>query len=352
MKAGHVQSVRVRSPTKRSSCALGNQPEPRPVPASAGPTSEATACRTTWTPASTSTITEDGLGPQERRALQGRRTTWWPRTPTPSTGPQAPRRRRGQRSTQLVETGRLRIRRLLRHLLQVREGACCAPTAQVGFSTPSGRIELVPYATFRRLGHRPVARSTTSSWPMPTSGLTDEPEFRKEYPFIMRERHRAPTSSSIPRTASRRPCASSTRCPIVQVSNDQAAEAYGISRGRVGVAGEPREGRCQPEARSSTPRCDRELRGTPSTVGGSPKSDGHAFPQPVRHRGTCNINNLTGVLRDGARRHRLPRSRASSGKHLQGHARKRRAHAGPGGHAAERLPQQLRGGLAAQSYGQ
>ena len=62
--------------------------------------------------------------------------------------------------------------------------ACCAPTGSPGFATPSGRIELVPYATFGAWGiptrwpeHRGVAS-------VPTRWLARARSSSKEYPFI------------------------------------------------------------------------------------------------------------------------------------------------------------------------
>ena len=55
------------------------------------------------------------------------------------------------------------------------------PDGQPGFSTPSGRIELVPYATFGAWGIPPLAEHVTAL--STKRHLTDE-EYRKEYPFI------------------------------------------------------------------------------------------------------------------------------------------------------------------------
>ena len=108
-----------------------------------------------------------------------------------------------------------------------------------GFSTPSGRIELVPYATFGAWGIPPLAEHVTSL--STKRHMTDE-EYRKEYPFICINGSRSYEffHSENRQQATMREFHPN---PIVKI-NPEVAKEYGINEGEW-VWIENTEGRCK-----------------------------------------------------------------------------------------------------------
>ena len=116
------------------------------------------------------------------------------------------------------------------------------PDGQVGFSTPSGRIELVPYATFGAWGIDPWPKHHES---IHTYKWLHEPEFRKEYPFICVNGSRS-YEFFHSENRQQKTMREFHPYPIVKI-NDQVAEAYGINEGEW-VWLENTEGRCRQKA--------------------------------------------------------------------------------------------------------
>ena len=110
---------------------------------------------------------------------------------------------------------------------------------QPGFATPTGRIELVPYATFGAWGIPPLAEHveslTAKRW------LTD-PQFKKEYPFICINGSR---SYEFFHSENRQQATMREfhPMPLVKVS-PQTAEEYGLAEGEW-IWIENTEGRCR-----------------------------------------------------------------------------------------------------------
>ncbi len=113
------------------------------------------------------------------------------------------------------------------------------PDGQPGFSTPSGRIELVPYATFGAWGIPPLAEHVTAL--STKRHLTDE-EYRKEYPFICINGSR---SYEFFHSENRQQATMREfhPWPLVKIS-PQTAEEYGINEGEW-IWIENTEGRCK-----------------------------------------------------------------------------------------------------------
>ena len=145
--------------------ALGQQDEPRPVPE---------ALAHVGSPAAglpghrlQHLRPRDGQELQERRPLQGGHGG--DRGRPHRVLEEAPRRRRLQLRRAGAE-GRLRIRRLLRHLLQVREGALCAPTDR--WDSPRRRAASSWCPTPRSAPGASTRGPSTTSPSIPTSGCT------------------------------------------------------------------------------------------------------------------------------------------------------------------------------------
>ena len=116
------------------------------------------------------------------------------------------------------------------------------PDGKPGFSTPSGRIELVPYATFGAWGIDPWPKHHESIHSV--KWLEDE-EFRKEYPFICVNGSR---SYEFFHSENRQQATMLEfhPDPVVNIST-QTAEEYGINEGEW-IWLENSEGRCMQKA--------------------------------------------------------------------------------------------------------
>ena len=116
------------------------------------------------------------------------------------------------------------------------------PDGKPGFSTPSGRIELVPYATFGAWGIDPWPKHHESIHSV--KWLEDE-EFRKEYPFICVNGSR---SYEFFHSENRQQATMREfhPYPLVKI-NPAVAEEYGINEGEW-IWLENSEGRCMQKA--------------------------------------------------------------------------------------------------------
>ena len=113
---------------------------------------------------------------------------------------------------------------------------------QVGFATPSGRIELVPYATFGAWGIDPWPKHHES---IHTYKWLHEPEFRKEYPFICVNGSRS-YEFFHSENRQQKTMREFHPDPIVKI-NDKVAAELGINEGEW-VWLENSEGRCRQKA--------------------------------------------------------------------------------------------------------
>ena len=220
------------------------------------------------------------------------------------------------------------------------------PDGQPGFSTPSGRIELVPYATFGAWGIPPLAEHVTAL--STKRHLTDE-EYRKEYPFICINGSR---SYEFFHSENRQQATMREfhPWPLVKIS-PQTAEEYGINEGEW-IWIENTEGRCKQVAHID-PVIDPHY--IHAEHGWWYPEQEPAFPHLYRRvrRATSTTRTADSSTRVRARRHRLPVQELSRSGEIH-RPRPRTAQPTPGRVVtrAGRLPQRLRGGTSRIRYGQ
>ncbi len=163
------------------------------------------------------------------------------------------------------------------------------PDGQPGFATPSGRIELVPFATFGAWGIPPLAEHVES---LTMKRWMEDPEYRAEYPFICINGSR---SYEFFHSENRQQATMREfhPMPLVKVST-QTAEEYDLKEGEW-IWIENTEGRCRQKV-----HIDPTL--NPNYIHAEhgwwfPEEE-PAFPHLY---GTfdCNINNLTASYETG-----------------------------------------------------
>ena len=158
-----------------------------------------------------------------------------------------------------------------------------------GFATPTGRIELVPYATFGAWGIPPLAEHVES---LSAKRWLTDPQFKKEYPFICINGSR---SYEFFHSENRQQATMREfhPMPLVKVS-PQTAEEYGLAEGEW-IWIENTEGRCRQKVTIDPTLNPRYIHA----------EHGWWFPEPepafphLYGAFECNINNLTASYETG-----------------------------------------------------